>query len=39
VNLLFVFSGLTLQRRYLIEEISVWLSFMNLGTWIDIFNM
>lgn len=39
--LFLVFNDLTLERRYLLEEISVWLLFMNLETWNDthIFNM
>jgi len=41
VSLFLVFSGLTSERRYLLEEISVWLLIMNLETWNDtgIFNV
>ena len=39
--LFLVFSGLTLESRCLLEEISVWLLFMYLETWndTDIFNI
>jgi hypothetical protein len=41
VYLFHIFSCLTLERRYLLEEISVWLLDMNLETWndTDIFNI